>query len=185
VATDETIGRATVQLGADGSKLAPEMAAAMSKAQGALDRANKQMEKAQAATVKAIQGHMDRINATKATDQMRLLEQAVGKLGGTAKLNADQLKRVTSEVNALAAAGAKVPASLSGIQTSTTGLSAAFKSLTSGGGMSGALAAIGPAGLTAASRTSCRAWGGSRGSSAPHWAPPCRRSRGRGASCRS
>ena len=53
MAGEETIGRATVELGADGSKLGPEITAAMAKAQGALDRANKQMEKAQAQTFKA------------------------------------------------------------------------------------------------------------------------------------
>src|SRR4030042_4433885 len=109
MAGEETSGRATVQLGADGSKLAPEMAAAVAKAQGALDRANKQMERAHASTMKAIQGHIDKINATRPTHEMRLLEQAVGKLGGTAKLNADQLRRVTLEGNALGAGGAKGP----------------------------------------------------------------------------
>src|SRR3989304_3572053 len=97
---EETNGEGTNQLSADGSKLAPEMAAAVAKAQGALDRANKQMERSQAATMRAIQGHIDKINATKPTHEMRLLEQAVGKLGGTAKLNADQLRRVTIEVHA-------------------------------------------------------------------------------------
>jgi len=150
MAGEETIGRATVQLGADGSKLAPEMAAAMAKAQGALDRANKQMEKAQASTMKAIQGHIDKINATRPTNEMRMLEQAVLKLGGSSKLSGDQLKRVTAEVNALAAAGAKVPASLQGLTGMGSKLGAAFSSLTTGGGVSGALAAIGPAGLAAA-----------------------------------
>jgi len=147
---DETIGRATVQLGVDGSKLAPEMSAAMAKAQGALDRATKQMERAHASTMKAIQGHIDRINATKPTHEMRLLEQAVAKLGGTSRLSVDQLGRVTAEVNRLAAAGAKVPASLAGLTAGTSKLSAAFTSLTTGGGISGALAAIGPAGVAAA-----------------------------------
>ena len=80
---EETIGRASIQLGADGSKLGPEMAAAVAKAQGQLSRANKQMERAQAQVTRKIQGHIDKINATKPTHEMRLLEQAVSKLGGT------------------------------------------------------------------------------------------------------
>jgi hypothetical protein len=150
MAGEETIGRATIQLGADGSKLAPEMAAAVAKAQGSLERANKQMERAHASTMKAIQGHINQINATRPTQEMRLLEQAVQKLGGTANLTKDQLGRVTSQVNALAAAGAKVPASLSGLTGMGSKLGAAFSSLTTGGGVSGALAAIGPAGVAAA-----------------------------------
>jgi len=150
MAGEETIGRATIQLGADGSKLAPEMAAAVAKAQGALDRANKQMERAQAQTFKAIQGHIDKINATRPTNEMRMLEQAVLKLGGSSKLSGDQLRRVTAEVSALAAAGAKVPASLQGLTGMGSKLGAAFTSLTTGGGVSGALAAIGPAGIAAA-----------------------------------
>lgn len=150
MAGEETIGRATIQLGVDGSKLAPEMAAAVAKAQGSLERANKQMERAQASTFKAIQGHIDRINAARPTHEMRMLEQAVQKLGGTANLTKDQLGRVTAQVNALAAAGAKVPASLSGLTGMGSKLTAAFSSLTTGGGVSGALAAIGPAGVAAA-----------------------------------
>ncbi len=150
VSARETIARLTVELGADGSKLAPEMAAALSKAKGELAKANKEMERAQASTMKAVQGHIDKINATRPTNEMRMLEQAVGKLGGTASLTKDQLKRVTLEVNALAAAGAKVPASLSNLTGMGSKLGAAFQSLTTGGGVSGAVAAIGPAGVAAA-----------------------------------
>lgn len=150
MAGEETIGRATIELGADGSKLAPEMAAAVVKAQGQLERANRQMERAHASTMKAIQSHIDRINATRPTQEMRLLEQAVTKLGGTSKLTQGQLARVTAEVNALAAAGAKVPATLSKLTGVGSKLGAAFQSLTTGGGVSGALAAIGPAGVAAA-----------------------------------
>lgn len=112
---DETIGRATVELGADGSKLGPEMAAAVAKANGQLVRANKQMERAHARVTRQIQGHIDRIKATRPTNEMRLLEQAVKKLGGTAKLEAGEIKRLRSEVDRLAAAGAKVPKSLAGL----------------------------------------------------------------------
>lgn len=149
MASEETIARATIELGADGSKLAPEMAAATAKAQAELDKANRRMERAQAATFKAIQGHIDRINAAKPTQDMRLLEQAVLKLGGTANLTKDQLARVTLEVNRLAAAGAKVPASLSGLTGIGSKLGSVFQALGTGGGLSGALAAIGPAGLAA------------------------------------
>ncbi len=149
MASEETIARATIQLGVDGSKLAPEMAAAVAKAQGELEKANRKMERAQATTFKAIQGHIDRINAARPTHEMRMLEQAVLKLGGTANLTQGQLGRVTLEVNKLAAAGAKVPASLSGLTGVGSKLGAVFQSLGTGGGISGALAAIGPAGLAA------------------------------------
>ena len=41
MAKDETVATASIELRADGSKLAPEMAVATVKAQGTLDRANK------------------------------------------------------------------------------------------------------------------------------------------------
>ncbi len=150
MANEETIARATIQLGADGSKLSPEMAAAVARAQAILDGANKKTERAAAQTARAIQREIDKINATRPTKEMAHLEQAVAKLGGTSALTKDQLKRVTVEVNALAAAGAKVPASLSKLTGVGGKLSAAFTSLTTGGGIHGALAAIGPAGLAAA-----------------------------------
>lgn len=149
MASEETIARATLELGADGSKLAPDMAAAVAKAQGQIEQANRKMERAQASATRAIQGHIDRINAAKPTHDMRLLEQAVLKLGGTANLSSGQLARVTAEVNRLAAAGAKVPQSLSGLTGIGSKLGAAFQALGTGGGLSGALAAIGPAGLAA------------------------------------
>lgn len=147
---DETIARASIQLTADGSKLAPEMAAAVAKAQGALDAANRKAVAAQARVTREIQSQIDKINATKPTNDMRMLEQAVLRLGGTSKLSADQLARVTVQVNQLAAAGAKVPATLQGLTGMGSKLGAAFSSLTTGGGVSGALAAMGPAGVAAA-----------------------------------
>jgi hypothetical protein len=114
---EETIGRATVQLGADGSKLGPEMAAAVAKAQGQLTRANRQMERAHAQVTRQIQRHIDRIKATRPTQEMRLLEQAVQKLGGSSKLSSGEVRRLRGEVDRLAAAGAKVPKSLAGLQT--------------------------------------------------------------------
>jgi hypothetical protein len=149
VASEETIARATIQLGADGSKLAPEMAAAVAKAQAILDGANKKAEREAAKSARAIQAAMNSINAVKPARDMETLASAVQKLGGTANLTREQLSRVTLEVNRLAAAGAKVPASLSGLTGIGSKLGAVFQSLGTGGGFSGALAAIGPAGLAA------------------------------------
>src|SRR3990172_12328102 len=112
---EETIGRATIQLGVDGAKLSPEMAAAVSRAQAVLDGANKKMERSQANAARAIQRTMDSINAVRPTREMGTLEKAVAKLGGTSNLTKDQLSRVTMEMNRLAAAGAKVPQSLAGL----------------------------------------------------------------------
>src|SRR4030042_4270744 len=105
MANEETIARAAIQLGADGSKRAPEMAAAVARAQAILDGANKKTERAAAQTARAIQREIDKINAARPTKEMAHLEQAVQKLGGTSNLTKDQLKRVTIEGNALAAAG--------------------------------------------------------------------------------
>jgi hypothetical protein len=84
------------------------------------------------------------------------LASAINQMGGVAKLNAGQVERLTSRVNALAAAGAKVPKSLAGIGAPGigAGLKAAGTSAVSGLGPGGAvgvgLAAIGPAGIAAA-----------------------------------
>jgi TP901 family phage tail tape measure protein len=112
---EETIGRASIKLGADGSKLGPEMAAAVAKAQGTLERSNKKIERAQAQTTRAIQGQINKINAKRPAQEMRNLEQAVRKMGGASKLEAGQVKRLRMEVERLAKAGANVPKSLAGI----------------------------------------------------------------------
>lgn len=150
MAGEETIGRATIQLGADGSKLAPEMAAQLAKAQGQLARANKQMERAQASVTRQIQGHIDKIKATKPTNEIRLLEQAIQRMGGTSKLSAGELKRVTDEVNRLASAGAKVPKSLAGL-TGGAGGGGGFAGLDSliRGDIRGAAASLGPIAVAA------------------------------------
>lgn len=150
MATEETLARATIELGVDATKLSPEMAAAVARAQSILDGANKKTEQAAARSARAIQSVMDRINAVRPTKDMERLEQAVAKLGGTARLTADQAARAAVEVNRLAAAGAKVPASLQGLTSMGSKLGAAFQSLTTGGGISGALATLGPAGVAAA-----------------------------------
>jgi TP901 family phage tail tape measure protein len=112
---EETIGRTSIKLGADGSKLGPEMAAAVAKAQGTLERSNKKIERAQAQTTRAIQGQINKINAKRPAQEMRNLEQAVRKMGGASKLEAGQVKRLRMEVERLAKAGANVPKSLAGI----------------------------------------------------------------------
>src|SRR5512139_841257 len=150
MAGEETVARATIQLGADGSKLSPEMAAAVARAQAILDGANKKAERAAAQSSRAIQREIDRINAVRPTREMGYLEAAVKKMGGTAALTQAQLRRITVEVNSLASAGAKVPTSLANLTGMGSKLSAAFTALTTGGGISGALAAIGPAGIAAA-----------------------------------
>ncbi|MGH8632242.1 MAG: hypothetical protein ACREU7_15955, partial [Burkholderiales bacterium] len=79
-----------------------------------------------------------------------MIEQAIAKAGGTANIAAPQLERLRKEITALAAAGAKVPGSLQGLNQETSKLGQAGQQLLSGGGISGALSAIGPAGLAAA-----------------------------------
>ena len=86
MASEETIARATIQLGADGSKLAPEMAAAVAKAQAILDGANKKAERESARSAEAIQAAMNTINAVRPAREMETLERAVQKLGGTSNL---------------------------------------------------------------------------------------------------
>jgi transcriptional regulator len=100
--------------------------------------------------LKAVQGSLDKITGARPTEGIRALELAVKGLGGTSALTRDQLGRVTTQVNQLAAAGAKVPASLSGLTDVGSKLGAAFTSLTTGGGVTGALSALGPAGVLAA-----------------------------------
>jgi hypothetical protein len=100
--------------------------------------------------LRAVQGGLDKITAARPTGEMKALDLAVRGLGGTAQLTREQLGRVTVQVNQLAAAGAKVPESLSGLTGMGSKLGAAFQALTTGGGISGALAAIGPAGVAAA-----------------------------------
>jgi hypothetical protein len=98
----------------------------------------------------AVQGQLNKITAAGPTSEMKALDLAVRGLGGTSKLTGDQLARVKVEVNQLAAAGARVPASLSGMTGMGSKLGAAFTSFTTGGGVAGALSALGPAGVIAA-----------------------------------
>lgn len=118
-------------------------------------------EKRAAKEARQIQAHLDRLNATKATASMALLEKAVTKAGGVSKLSADQIGILTKQIERLNAAGAKTPKTLvlpklpalpagglgAGIQT---GLQSAAGSLAPGGALGAGLAAIGPAGIAAA-----------------------------------
>jgi hypothetical protein len=112
--------------------------------------------------LKAVQGQLDKVTAARPTADMKALELAVRGLGGTANLTGAQLGRVTLQVNQLAAAGAKVPASLSGLTGIGSKFGAAFASLTTGGGVAGALSALGPAGVVAAGAFGAVAFAGTK-----------------------
>lgn len=113
------------------------------------EESNRNVEAIQRKATQRIQGLISRLNAEKPRRQMFELGQAVQHMGGMAKLSEGQVSRLTAQVNRLAAAGAKVPASLAGL-TGGSKLGAAFASLTTGGGISGALSALGPSGVIAA-----------------------------------
>lgn len=114
------------------------------------EKTNKRAAKSMESTTREMQGHIDRITGRKATNELNLIAQAIDGIGGKSKLNVQQLERLTGEVNRLAAAGAKVPASLQGLTGVGSKLTSVFQSLGTGGGVSGALMAIGPAGIAAA-----------------------------------
>jgi hypothetical protein len=116
------------------------------------EQSNRTIEAAQRNATKRIQGLVSQINAERPRRQMFELGQAVQHMGGLAQLSEGQVSRLRKEVERLTAAGAKAPKSLAGLTKTGAGpsLGAAFQSLTTGGGISGALAAIGPAGVAAA-----------------------------------
>jgi hypothetical protein len=173
----EVIGEPLIRLRADSAQLAADLQKAKAVAKAAIGEmkavadanvaaiekklagvgaALSKAEKAAAKEAKAIQAHLDRLNATRANASIGLLEKAVQKAGGVAKLSAEQLSVLTRQVERLAAAGAKVPKSLvipkagglgAGLQA---GLGAAAGNLAPGGAVGAGLSAIGPAGLVAA-----------------------------------
>jgi hypothetical protein len=119
----------------------------------ALSKAQKNAAK----EAKAIQAALDTLNATKATASMGLLEKAVEKAGGVAKLSGDQVGILVKQVNALAAAGAKIPKSLvlpkapsgglgAGLEA---GLKSAASSFSPGGALGAGIGAIGPGAVAA------------------------------------
>lgn len=154
MAGEEVIGKLLVQLGVDASQLSPDMQRALTKAQQELAKGNQKISRATVSAhdsvIRQLNAITDKISGRKATSELNMIAQAVERMGGTAGLSGQQLDRLRVQVNALAAAGAKVPASLANITGGKSKLGAAFTSLTSGGGVSGALAALGPAGVAAA-----------------------------------
>ena len=116
------------------------------------EQSNRNIEAAQRNANKRIQGLISQLNADRPRRSMFELGQAVQHMGGVAQLSEGQVARLRKEVERLTAAGAKAPKSLAGLVAAPSGLGqlgAAASSLVSGGGISGALAALGPAGLAA------------------------------------
>jgi hypothetical protein len=105
------------------------------------------------AFTKRVNTAFSQITGGNATDRLKVLEQAIAKAGGAGNIAAPNLERLRKEITALAAAGGKVPSALAGLQqveAQTSKLQAAGASLAQGGGISGALGSIGPAGIAAA-----------------------------------
>lgn len=151
---DDVIGNPKIVVGIDGGQIQKDANTVAAGIGAALTQA----ERAAAKSMKAVQGQVDKLNAVGPTKSIATLSQAIEKMGGTSTLSSNQLARLTAQVNALAAAGAKVPKNLAGLtgggSTLGAGLKAGLQSATGGmsqGGALGAgLAAMGPAGLAAA-----------------------------------
>src|SRR3990172_4348011 len=143
------LGNLTLSLRVNAETMFADLRKAGRAVQGEFENTNKRAAKGMESTMREMQGHIDRITGRKATNELNLIAQAIDGIGGKSKLNSRQLEQLTLEVNRLAAAGAKVPASLQGLTGIGSKLGAVFQSLGTGGGISGALAAIGPAGLAA------------------------------------
>ena len=143
------LGNLTLSLRVNAETIFADLRKAGQAVQGELEKTNKRAAKGMESTMREMQGHIDRITGRKATNELNLIAQAIDGIGGKSKLNSQQLERLTLDVNRLAAAGAKVPASLQGLTGMGSKLGSVFTALGSGGGISGALAAIGPAGLAA------------------------------------
>jgi hypothetical protein len=155
MAQDDVIAAPKVVIGIDGGSIQKDANTVAASIGAALTQA----ERAAAKNMKAVQGQIDKLNAVGPTKSISTLSKAIEQMGGTSTLSGNQLARLTSQVNALAAAGAKVPKNLASLTSGPQGgigaaLSAGLKSATGGfsqGGALGAgLAAIGPAGLAAA-----------------------------------
>jgi hypothetical protein len=155
---DDVIGNPKVVVGIDGGQIQKDA----TKIAASIGAALTQAERAAARSQKAIQGQIDKLNAVGPTKSISTLSKAIEQMGGTSTLSSNQLARLTSQVNALAAAGAKVPKNLASLTLPVikpgAGLGAAlsaaqadvFKSFNSGGPLGAGLAALGPAGLAAA-----------------------------------
>jgi len=146
----DVIGNPTIRAEFDGTALVAGAKAAGAKLKTTFEESNRSIEAAQRSANKRIQGLISQINADKPRRQMFELGQAIQKMGGVSALSEGQVSRLRVQVNQLAAAGAKVPPSLAGMTGGVNKLSAAFTSLATGGGVSGALASLGPAGVLAA-----------------------------------
>lgn len=144
---------ATTEIARDAAKALVE---GLEKKLAGVGSALSKAEKTAAREAKAIQGHLDKLNATQATKSMGLLEKAVASVGGTSKLSAEQVAILTRQVERLAAAGAKVPKTLTVPKSGGLGVGAtaaieqAAGGLAPGGALGAGLQAIGPAGLVAA-----------------------------------
>jgi hypothetical protein len=99
---------------------------------------------------KRVNAEFAKISGQTATEKLRVIEQAIAKAGGAANIAAPQLDRLRKQVSALVAEGGKLPSALAGLEQSTSKLGGAGMSFLQGGGISGALTAIGPAGIAAA-----------------------------------
>jgi hypothetical protein len=99
---------------------------------------------------KRVNAEFAKISGQTATEKLRVIEQAIAKAGGAANIAAPQLDRLRKQVSALVAEGGKLPSALAGLEQSTSKLGGAGMSFLQGGGISGALSAIGPAGIAAA-----------------------------------
>ncbi|HKQ02632.1 MAG TPA: hypothetical protein VJ735_20105 [Actinomycetes bacterium] len=129
-------------------------------ATSAIHKFSNEADRSLNAFAKRVNESFNRITGANATDKLRVLEKALEKAGGTAKLTATQVERLGKELDALSAAGGKVPAALQPILSSFQGmkqataeaerLKGATLSLAQGGGLTGALSQIGPHGVAAA-----------------------------------
>lgn len=142
---DEVIGNPRLELEAGSARLKKDLNVAVA----AVGASMKDSERIVASANKRIQGNIDKLNAVKPRQQIFELSTAVQKMGGVSALSANQVARLRKEVDALAAAGAKIPKNLQNLGGSGI-LGKAAGGLMSGGGVTGALSAIGPAGMAAA-----------------------------------
>jgi hypothetical protein len=150
----EIIGNPKLEIEADPTKLEKGLDAA----QASLGASMQKSERLAAAGMKRVQRQIDSLNAVKPQRAMVDLSTAVEKMGGVAALSADQVGRLKKQVDALAAAGAKVPKGLANLGggAGLAGKAAAAAGgdlaggLAPGGALGAGLSALGPAGIAAA-----------------------------------
>jgi hypothetical protein len=158
----ETIGNPHLKMGVDNSGFET----GLKETEAGLGASLTRSQKTAAAGTKRIQEQIDKLNAVKPRQQMFELGQAVQKMGGVFNLSSDQIERLRKQVDALSAAGARVPKNLAGIPKALIlppglaeslagkGAGAAAGSLAGqlapGGALGAGLSAIGPAGIAAA-----------------------------------